>query len=312
MTTRRSTARTARGAGIGPRAAPAVARARPLLLALLVSLAPLAAQEGTLDLADGETLYDGGWLWTLGWEYDRASGGGVRREEHAATLGVSYGLRHDLQLTLTLPYRWNEEAGGGSEVAAQGLGDLGLFAKWRIQRWDAPHVATNLAILGGLELPTGPSRERDGGVLVPLELQPGSGSVDPVLGIGFTHEPGRWRFNAAALQQWNTQGRAGDERGDQFFAELAAGNRFWLEPYPGPFMRLDLLLRYRHEGRDQQAHAPDPDSGRDLLSAGLNLAFRPQPSLDFQLLVEVPLAEARNGAQPRQEILVALTSGIRF
>ena len=91
-----------------------------------------------------------------------------------------------------------------------------------------------------------------------------------------------WRFNAMTMAKRVGEGTHGLKQGDQVFAELAAGNRFWLEPYPGPFMRADVLLRFRHESADRQGGRALPDTGGDLLTAGLTWAFRPRPSLDFQ------------------------------
>jgi hypothetical protein len=45
-------------------------------------------------------------------------------------------------------------------------------------------------------------------------------------------------------------------------------------------MRFDALLRYR------STHG---DSDGDLLTTGATLAFRPRPTLDFQIFVEIPL-----------------------
>ena len=69
-----------------------------------------------------------------------------------------------------------------------------------------------------------------------------------MLGLASTYEPGRWRFNAVALYTYG--GGGGEyETGSSLFSELSVGNRFWLEPYPGPFMRLDFILRHRHSDR---------------------------------------------------------------
>ncbi|HEX7896871.1 MAG TPA: hypothetical protein VF950_03875, partial [Planctomycetota bacterium] len=69
-----------------------------LLLALIT-----ASQEGSLDVLDGETLYEGGWLFTTGYEFERREGlrEGTRRvsdpldrrlEDHTLAIGAHYGL----------------------------------------------------------------------------------------------------------------------------------------------------------------------------------------------------------------------------
>ena len=298
-----------------------------LVIALLGAASPAPAQEQTLDLLDGETLYDSGSLIALVYEVERRErllDGDSRvsdpldreQTDHRLTLSGHYGLRHDLQLSAIVPYAYHEleldDPAGADRLQANGLGDITGLIKWRFYRWDAPHQALNVAALAGLELPTGSDDERDGGVRLDPDLQPGSGSWDPLLGAAATYEPGRWRFNGAVLYKWNTESAGDLDLGDELFAEIAAGNRFWLEPYPGPFMRLDVLLRYRDEGRASRDGIDLRDTGGDLITLGANLAFRPRPSLDLQASVEFPLYERVNGIQLAEAFTVSLSFGYRF
>lgn len=285
------------------------------------------AQEGTLDVLDGETLFEGGWLFTLGVEAETREGllRGTKRvddpldrrlTERTGALGVHYGLRYDVQLSAILPYVDRElrldDPAGPDRLSAGGAGDFAMVAKWRIKRWDEVGTATNLAVMAGLELPTGEDGERSGGTRLPPELQPGSGSWDPSIGAAITHESGRWRFNAAALYQRNGRGGQDYKAGDELFVELAAGNRFWLEPYPGPFMRFDALLRYRRQARASDGGSSVSDSGGDLLTAGATLAFRPRPTLDFQVFVEVPVWQEVNGTQLEEDVSIFFAVGFRI
>jgi hypothetical protein len=229
---------------------------RASLLSVLLAVVNVGGvpTQGVLDLLDGETLYDGGSLLTLGLELrrgevvrqgERRVAGVVPSQETAtsATLGFQHGLRHDLQLGLSLPFVTQSQHLGAVDVDAHGLGDRGLLGKWRFYRWDARGKAFNVALIGALSLPTGADDVVDQGMRLEPELQPGSGGIDPAVGFGATHEPGRWRFNAAALYRWRTDtDDDGARLGNETVAELAIGNRFWLEPYPGPFMRFDGIL----------------------------------------------------------------------
>jgi hypothetical protein len=285
------------------------------------------AQEGALDVLDGETLYEDGWLLTAGWEYrtrrglldgsDRV-GDPLRQNEvsHAAVASAHYGLLHTLQVGAIVPYLHRtltlDDPAGPDRLASSGWGDATLYAKWRYYRWDDVGIATNFALLAGLELPTGKDDVADHGVLLPADLQPGSASWDPFLGAAVTHEPGRWRFNAMVLYKRVGEGTHDYAQADQFFAELAAGNRFWLEPYPGPFMRADLILRYRHEGADRQSGRAVANTGGDLLTIGATWAFRPRPTLDLQLSVEIPLWEEVRGVQLRNQVAMFFGFGLRI
>ncbi len=295
-------------------------------MTLAIVLAALV-QEGSLDVLDGETLFEEGWLFTLGHEFERRAGlrEGTDRvadpldrrlDSHTTALAVHYGLRYNLQLSAIVPHVARtltlDDPAGPDRLSAQGLGDAALVAKWRFLRIDDVGVATNFAVLGGLEMPTGDDNARDEGVLLPPEMQPGSGSWDPSLGAAVTHEPGRWRFNAALLYQRNGQGGDDFKAGDELFGELAAGNRFWLEPYPGPFMRFDVLVRWRHQWRARQDGEIAHDSGGDLMTVGVTLAFRPRPVLDFQIFVEMPVYQSVKGTQLEEDISVFFVFGCRI
>lgn len=283
---------------------------------------PLRAQ-GVLDVLDGETLYEGGSLLTFGYQYGRADA--LRHGRHRIddafaahetanrwTLGYQYGLRNTLQLGIALPYTAHARDGAAGDLETDGLGDLQLLAKWRVYRYDAPSKALNLAVLGELSLPTGDDDARSNGLLLEPELQSGSGGIDPALGFGLTHEPGRWRFNLAALYRWRTDGD-GDHAhlGDDLTVELAAGNRFWLEPYPGPFMRFDLVTRYYRE-QTATLQGPLRDSGGERATVGFTLAFRPRPELDFQLGAAVPFWQDVHGTQFGEDWSLDFTIGYRF
>jgi hypothetical protein len=272
---------------------------------------------------DGETLYEGGFLFTTGFELER--GERLRRAsdrvgdplashevETRTTLALQYGLRNDLQLGIAIPYVTHERAGIGFEADAEGIGDLTLLAKWRFYRWDAPGKALNVALLSELSLPTGDDDDAFQGVRLEPELQPGSGGVDPALGFGATYEPERWRFNAALLYRLHTDSDGDNVRlGDELVSELAVGNRFWLEPYPGPFMRADLALRYYWQDKSR-ANGTLPDTGGERASVSVNRAFRPRPSLDFQVSFEVPFWQDVNGTQLGTDWNITFNCGYRF
>lgn len=301
---------------------------RALAIALSIAFPGLAAaQEGTLDVLDGETLFEGGWLFTLG--YGHESREGLRRgsdrvadplnralTDQTAALGAHFGLRYNVQLSAIVPHVTRtldlDDPSGPDRLHASGLGDTVLVAKWRCYRWDDVGKALNCAVLAGLETPTGDDDVEDHGVRLAPDLQPGSGSWDPALGAAVTYEPGRWRFNAAFLFQRNGKGTEDFKFGDEAFGEIAVGNRFWLEPYPGPFMRFDALIRYRHTARATDGGSLVHDSGGELVTAGATLAFRPQPTIDLQLFVEYPILQDLNGTQLEEDLSVFFAFGLRM
>ena len=282
-----------------------------------------APAQGILDRLDGETLYEGGFLLTNGFDVGReerlrrgeasvADPSASHELELRTTLALQYGLRNNIQLGIALPYVAHEEAGIGFEDRAEGVGDVSLLGKWRFYRWDAPGRALNVSLLAELSVPTGEDDATSNGLRLEPELQPGSGGLDPAIGFGLTHEPERWRFNAAFLYRLRTDSDDDGWRlGDELISELAVGNRFWLMPYPGPFMRADLAVRYYWQD-ESRADGPVPDSGGERATVGLNWAFRPRPALDFQVSVELPFWQDVNGTQLGSDWDAHFTIGYRF
>ncbi|MSR39571.1 MAG: transporter [Planctomycetes bacterium] len=290
---------------------------------LLLSATSLAAQGTLLDVLDGETLYENGYLLTLGQELvtrDTLRTGRHRVDNplqqserlFRTTTSLQYGLRYDLQIGVAVDYVSNSIQAIGLDETAEGLSDVTLMVKYRFLRFDGKGFATNFALLGGVSLPTGDDNQQSDTGPIDPDLQPGSGSFDPLLGVAVTHEPGRWRFNAAAIGHWRTDSDAnGNSPGSDVLLLLEIGNRFWLEPYPGPFMRLDLVLRYFYEDQARE-QSRLPDTGYESTTIGLNWAFRPRPSLDFQLYVETPISQQVNGTQLADDWRVDFTFGYRF
>ncbi len=305
-----------------------------VLLRIVTSAALLAipafAQGSVLDVVDGETLYEGGRLFSWGFELDREevlrSGGSRLADPNAShsyrftsTLALQYGLRNNLQIGVAVPYVVDQSESLLDETSSAGVGDLELLGKWRFYRWDARGVSINTSLITSLSLPTGEDDRTENGLELEPDEQLGSGGIDPSFGLAITPEPGRWRFNAAILHQVRTDTDGDHDRlGSSWFAELAIGNRFWLEAYPGPFMRADVFVHWFDEARDHVGGAfvlnsgGGFSSGGERVTAGAKWAFRPRPSLDFQLSGEVPIWRDVNGPQLADDWSVQFSFGYRF
>jgi hypothetical protein len=109
-----------------------------MIAVMLAGILPAFAQERTLDVLDGETLFEGGWLFTIGTEFETSKGlrhgedrvaDPLDREltERTAALGIHYGLQHDLQLSAILPWTDRtltlDEPTGPDRISTSGPGD---------------------------------------------------------------------------------------------------------------------------------------------------------------------------------------------
>ncbi|MCZ6691260.1 MAG: hypothetical protein O7H41_16865 [Planctomycetota bacterium] len=300
-----------------------VTRAGPILL--ILSLFPVAgyAQEGGLEVLEGETLYQEGWLFTLSDTFTRQSRlfegeKEVRdsldrvRMDHRLTSSVNYGALPDLTLTALLPFVYRTLESDAGDAETSGIGDVTLVAKYRIFRTTAHRASDNLAALLGLELPTGSDTETENGARLPMTLQPGSGSWDPFAGLAATFERDRWKFNGVWLYQLNTEGGQDYKFGDELVLDLAVGNRFWIEKYPGPSASGTFGLRWKHEFRARQDGDGVTNTGGDTISARLSFVFHPRPVWDIVATLEVPLYHRVNGTQLVDDFSLFIAIGFRI
>ena len=121
---------------------------RPLAILLLATSAA-SAQDGLLDVYDGETLWKGGLQISGGWFYRQQSRffeGDDRRhdpldrtfQEHRFTLSANYGVLPQLSLCAVLPWVRRELKGesttGSFRETGEGPGDAGGFICARAPR----------------------------------------------------------------------------------------------------------------------------------------------------------------------------------
>lgn len=136
------------------------------------------------------------------------------------SIGAAYGITDDLSIGLSLPYvrragiRETEHghAPGGAAINtvvdrgdSAGLGDLTALAKYRFTH--DQQRGRHAALLFGAKLPTGDTRRtaRDGERFETSE-QPGSGSVDPLLGFALSRGFGRVSLDASLVYTFATKG----------------------------------------------------------------------------------------------------------
>jgi hypothetical protein len=221
------------------------------------------------------------------------SGAGGDLAVDAAVLNAVVGLAKDMTLTLGVPYikKRLEPTGGGTALTTEGLGDVKLLGKWRIYKNTGVAKTTEAALLFGLELPTGPNDRRQAGLVLPAPLQPGSGSLDGILGGAFTHVDGRWQVNSDLIAKLNTRAD-----GYRFGSALAAdvGGQFRL--LPASYSSYDQLT-INLIGELNSTWSERDHSGSALVSSsgGFKLFFTPglqvilNRNLLFETAVQLPL-----------------------
>ena len=299
-------------------------------LALTVALASSSAawaQEGGLDILDGETLWADGGQVTLSeilrrrsqlYEGSHRIHDPLNQElwESRTALGLNFGIRPDLTLSVLIPFVYEEfqfDGPSGRETrASSGLGDVTLLAKYRLFKEDWHLGSFNWTAFAGTELPTGETDSSDEGMRLPPSLQPGSGSWDPIVATAATYEIDRFKLNGVLLYQYNGEGAQDYKFGDLLVAEVKPGYRLVVEKFPGPLLRVDFGIQWRHEFPAEQHGSRLADSGGDTLLLTPGIVFWPRPWWGAVLNAELPIYRDLEGQQLASDFGISLSISYRF
>ena len=301
---------------------------RVSILAAFFAAAVVSAQDGGVEIFSGMTIFESGSRTSLSHLYSRRgslfSGSDEvpnsedsSMEEHRAVFGFTHGVTPALSLSLLLPVlrkesSFQDELGETQRRRSEGLGDAALLGKYRFFSEYWSQSAFHVAAFGGLELPTGSSKERYGDVFLPFSMQPGSGSVDAFGGVVLTLSIARFRFDALALYKANNEGSRDFSEGDFFVLGTSFAYRFYHAKYPGPSASAKVGLSWRQEDPDELAGAVVDDTGLSELRLIAGLTYHPYPEIDLVASVEVPVYGDYDGEQLGLDVRTFFGFGIRF
>ena len=205
-------------------------------------------------------------------------------------------------VTRVLHKQLNFTAPGSSreQLSDTGLGDTTLLVKRRFYVDNFQGGGIQLALLGGVKLPTGDDNQRDNqGNLLPPGLQLGTGSVDVPVGLVFTAFKDRFGFNSSFLYQLNNESD-GFRFGDETKVNLAFGYRLFPKEYKSfqdkvlnAYLEVNTVVSQRASLDDQDV----PDSGGTLifLTPGFQVVLNPRFLVEAAF--QIPVVQALNGIQ---------------
>ncbi|HEY8592705.1 MAG TPA: transporter [Sphingomicrobium sp.] len=252
------------------------------------------------------------------------------------SLGLAYGLTDRLMLSAELPYvrhaglRAGEHSHSGgaahNEVVSlgsvNGVGDLRLMAKYRLT--GAGPVSA--ALIAGVQVPTGSTHRRgNNGERLETEHQPGSGSVDPIIGASASAPVGSLRLSGSALYHFARKGAQQTRLGDRFQAGVALSKRFGdvaEEPHhhdgdvaphshaaPAPRTTWDAMVEVagEWEGRQRIGGEIEPDSGGKSLWVAPGLRFNAASGWSAGVSVGVPVWQRIRESHPENSYRVILS-----
>lgn len=224
--------------------------------------------------------------------YTRLSQGENRLTIWEAPMLALYSPRRDLNVAVSLPYVSKTlSLRDGQRRGTEGLGDLRLFALYRFFRQDRPFGTIEATLLGGLKLPTGDSTRSDAQGRLPPALQPGTGSVDGLVGLTLGSISRRWGLYLGGLGKLNTEAQ-GFKAGDTVSYNLTVQYQLFPDwPIPDlSQLNLSLELVGTTASRDVVLGKTVSESGGTefFLAPGLQYFLGPQWGLEAA--VEVPIS----------------------
>lgn len=178
-----------------------------------------------------------------------------------------------------------------------GPGDLELRARafvWRDREYGPHHL---LALTGGVKLPTAPTAHGTSGERLPQELQPGTGSVDPIAGASYSFFAWPWSFYGSVQLTWPTMTVEG-ARSSRSVRGSAVGQ--WQAT---DWLGLRLGLDGRVDGRALEDGRPDRDSGGFIGYVSPELVFSPALDLTVAAVVRLPVVQQLEGFHREGRIL---------
>ena len=244
------------------------------------------------------------------------SGSGSDLAVDVAVTNVVFGVNKDFTIKLGIPYitRRLDQPGLAPTLRSEGLGDAPLVGKYRFYQKTGLAETTEAAAIFGFELPIGRDGVRDGGMLLPAPLQPGSGSLDAILGGAITRVDGRWLVNADLIAKLNSE--ANDYRfGNVLRADVGGQYRI----HPARYDRFDQLtvnlvaeLNSVWLGRDRMDGDRVEDSGGFKLFATPGIQVILNRYVLLEAAVQVPVVMDLNGSQLEEDYVAIIGLRARF
>jgi hypothetical protein len=220
---------------------------------------------------------------------------------------LKYGIRDNLQLCTVVPYVDNitdmTMMGTTSATKAAGVGDVTAMVKYRLNT--ALGRQPIFAVGGGVKLATGISDVRDQmGDLIPLMMQPGTGTTDPMLGAWASLKAAPWGYHGGVMYEF------GGTNADQHLHHGNAIMSNWTAYYTAT-KRLAVLTEYNYSYmiRDNVAGVSQVNTGGTTMDLTPGVQYQLLATTDLLAAYQFPIDTHLNGTQMKPA--ASLILGVR-
>lgn len=243
------------------------------------------------------------------------------------SLNIATGITDNFTLAAQLPYieRTNiveahhDEDDGETEIEklgdAEGIGDARLFGQYRfIKNESKKHSA---AAIFGIKIPTGNTNERSSEEKYEAELQPGSGSWDPFVGLAYSKQLNKLEFDTNATYQLVTEGTQDTDLGNFVGVNTALSYRMKSghdHHDKHSYLQWDLIVELNGEWREKEDidGATNDDSGGLVVFASPGVRVSSNNGLSAALALGVPVIEDLNGLQSKPQYRLIANASFAF
>lgn len=242
------------------------------------------------------------------------------------SLSIATGITDNFTAVLQIPYvkrsnikeAHHDEGSGDTEIEelgdSEGIGDARLFGQYQFMNNESHN--TSAAVLFGIKIPTGQTNEESPEEKLEAELQPGSGSWDPFIGLAFSKAWNKWSFDSNATYQLVNEGTQNTDLGDFVGLNTAISYRMNTQhkhQHNHIDFQWDLILELIGEWREKE----DTDEGTNNDSGGLLTFLSPglrvsTKGFSAALSIGVPIIEDLNGLQSDPQYRVIANTSIAF
>jgi len=228
------------------------------------------------------------------------------RTTHSFILESSYGINNRLSVTTTFSFVQQErrifllgQEDPNDILTSSGIGDAIVLLKYNILSLEDGKKSI-ITLGAGPKFPMGSSTTTDNGILLPADIQSGTGAWDMVLWGYYYKDFLPKRFNFFATASYRLTGRnerfktTGDVQGYKFGNEMVAklGTSYRSEKV----LDYSLVFQYRSTKPDEYTD-PIPNTGGKWVDVvpGLNVKFTDK--FAFRLSSEIPVYRYLSGTQ---------------
>ena len=216
---------------------------------------------------------------------------------------LNYGISNNITITTLLSYIRQQRTifnnNSTNELTASGIGDIVLLGKYSLIQSD---IFNNeeLSLGLGFKIPTGSSSIKANGILIPADMQPGTGSWDGIL-WGIYSKGNIITNNLTLLTNVSLRLNGNNARFGNSNEGYSFGNEFIAMAgfsYPiHSLLELTLLTKFRSTRQDIFADAQIPNTGGTWINLKPSLNIYLSQKLSTRIGGELPIYGEVEGTQ---------------